>query len=272
MEADQRRAIQAAVSCGHVYDLAHELASTTPVSAGHPPFQLAMVQRHSDRSGPGVSGALELLSMGGHTGTHIDALCHAAYDGRLHGGIDASEACHGGRFNQLGVETITPIVCRGVLLDVPRATERSALDPGEAVTAADLERTCEAQLTDVGAGDALLIRTGWPVGRLESEELMHGTASGVPGPDLSAAEWMADRGVRVTGADTLAYEHLPPGRGHAELPVHVSLLVEHGIPIIELLDLEELADARVFDFLFVASPLNMVGATGSPLRPIAVDI
>jgi kynurenine formamidase len=231
---------------------------------------MGLVKRHSDRTADGVSGANELFTLGGHTGTHIDALCHAAYDGRLYGGVDASEASKGGRFNVLGVETIEPFVCRGVMLDVPAVTGRDSLGGGEPITADHLERTCAAQGVSVESGDAVLVRTGWPVGRLDSEELMRGTSSGVPGPDTSAAAWLVERGVRVTGADTLAYEHLAPGRGHAELPVHVSLLVEHGIYIIEMLDLEGLARDHVHEFLFVAAPLKLVGATGSPLRPLAV--
>ena len=76
--------------------------------------------------------------------------------------------------------------------------------------------------------------------------------------------------MRVTGSDTIAYEHLAPGMGHTRLPVHVILLVESGIHIIEVLDLEELARDGVHEFWFVAAPLKIVGATGSPLRPLAI--
>ena len=253
-----------------VYDLAHPLTGSTPVSAGDPPFRMGLVKRHSDGSGVGISGANELFTLGGHTGTHIDALCHAAFDGRLYGGVDAGEASKGGRFTVLGVDSIEPFVCRGILLDVPAAAGRAALEGGDRVTADDLARTCAAQGVSVGPVDAVLVRTAWPVGRFESEELMRGTRSGVPGPDASAAQWLVEHGVRVTGADTLAYEYLAPGAGHAELPVHVSLLVEHGVYIIEMLNLEELAADRVYEFLFVAAPLKLVGATGSPLRPLAI--
>jgi kynurenine formamidase len=122
----------------------------------------------------------------------------------------------------------------------------------------------------VGPGDAVLIRTGWPVSHFHSEELMLGLASGVPGPDESAARWLAERSVRVAGDDTIAFECLAPGMGHTRLPVHVILLVESGIHIVELLDLEALARDRVYEFWFIAAPLKIVGATGSPLRPLAL--
>jgi kynurenine formamidase len=254
-----------------VYDLAHPLDADTPVSASHPPFRLALMRRHGDLvRDDGMSGANELMTLGGHNGTHIDALCHVALDGRLHGGVDAVEASRGGRFTAHGIETIAPIVCRGVLLDIPALDGRTALDAGEAVTADDLARACEVQGVAIGAGDAVLVRSGWPIDHYASGELMLGHESGVPGPNTSAARWLAERGVRVTGSDTIAYEHLAPGTGHTRLPVHVILLVEHGIHIIEMLDLEELARDQVHEFWFVAAPLKIVGATGSPLRPLAI--
>lgn len=254
-----------------VYDLAQPLEAATPTSPNHPPFRMALLRRHGDAvRADGGSGANELFTMGGHTGTHIDALCHVSYDMRLHGGLDAAEASRGGRFQELGVETIAPIVCRGVLLDVPRALGVDALEAAHPVTAAELERTCAAQGVEVGPGDAVLVRTAWPVGRYADGSAYAGWASGVPGPDESAARWLAERRVRVTGADTIAYEWLAPGAGHSRLPVHTLLLVENGIHIVEVMALEELARDAVFEFLFVLAPLRIVGATGSPVRPLAI--
>jgi kynurenine formamidase len=259
------------LASARIYDLSHDLAAETPVSSSHPPFRMGLVRRHGDLvREDGSSGANELLTLSGHAGTHIDALCHMAHDGRLHGGADAVQASQGGRFKVHGVEKIDPIVARGVLLDVPAVDGRSELGPAEPITADDLERTCETQGVSLGAGDVVLVRTGWPVRHFQSAELMLGLSTGVPGPDASAARWLAERGVRVTGSDTIAYEHLAPGMGHTRLPVHVILLVECGIHIIEMLDLEELARDRVFQFWFVAAPLKIVGATGSPLRPLAI--
>ena len=76
--------------------------------------------------------------------------------------------------------------------------------------------------------------------------------------------------MRATGSDTLAYETIPPGEGHSRLPVHRILPVEHGIPIIEMLDLERLSTDRVYRFGFVLTPLRLIGATGSPVRPLAL--
>jgi kynurenine formamidase len=218
----------------------------------------------------GSSGANELFTMGGHTGTHMDALCHVSLDGRLHGGADAAEAARGGRFNRLGMETVAPVVCRGVLLDVAGVLGGGSLQAGRPVTEADLEECGRRQGVEVREGDAVLVRSGWPAGRWSDPVAFLGHDSGVPGPDLSAARWLSSRGVRVTGADTIAYEWLAPGAGHSRLPVHVHLLVESGIHIIEVMDLEGLAEAGVHEFRFVCAPLKLVGATGSPVRPLAM--
>ncbi len=162
------------------------------------------------------------------------------------------------------------MVCRGVLLDVPRAHGRETWEAGRPIGAAELEATCAAHGVEVRGGDAVLVRSGWPVGRFHDAAAYVGRETGVPGPDVTAARWLSGRAVRVTGADTIAYEWLEPGTGHARLPVHRHLLVEHGIHIVEVLNLEELAADAVHEFLFVLAPLRLVGATGSPVRPLAL--
>jgi len=254
-----------------VYDLAQPLEAATPTSPNHPPFRMALLRRHGDVvRADGGSAANEMFTMGGHTGTHIDALCHVSAGMRLHGGLDAAEAARGGRFRHLGVDAIAPMVCRGVLLDVPRALGVEALEAAHPITADELRRTCRVHDVEVREGDAVLVRSGWPVGRYQDGPAYAGWATGVPGPDESAACWLAERRVRVTGADTIAYEWLAPGTGHSRLPVHRILLVESGIHIVEVMALEELARDGVREFLFVLAPLRLVGATGSPVRPLAV--
>jgi kynurenine formamidase len=231
---------------------------------------MALQRRHGDMVRPdGGSAANEMIVTGGHVGTHIDALAHVSHHGKLYGGVDASSAQSGGRFSSLGIETVEPFVCRGVLLDVPRAIGVEACAPGYEVTPDDLEAACDRQQTPVRAGDVALVRTGW--GRLwDDAEAYIGRESGVPGPGEEGAKWLAAMGVRAAGADSIAFECLPAGAGHAVLPAHRVLLVDNGVHIIETLALEELADAGAYEFLFVLSPLKIVGGTGSPVRPLAV--
>ena len=220
-----------------------------------------------------------MIVTGGHVGTHIDALAHVSYKGKLHGGVSAEEAQAGGRFSELGVDTIAPMACRGVLLDVAGLHGTDALPGGYGVTEDDL---AAAQKTGVELrpGDVALVRSGW-AGHFGDPETFLGHATGVPGPTEGAARWLASKGVRATGAETIAYEQIKPEIGHALLPVHRLLLVEKGIHIIELaasplvdrvqvMNLAPLAEAGIHEFFFVLAPLNIVGGTGSPVRPLAV--
>lgn len=253
-----------------VIDLAQPLENVLPVSPNHPGFKLALMRRHGDTvREDGGSAANEMMVMGGHTSTHVDALCHISQDGKLHGGHDAREAVDKSRFGVHGVETIPLTFCRGVMLDVAGLHGVDVLEPGTRITADDLRSCCERQGVELETGDAVLIRSGWPRHWGDPERYL-GARDGVPGPDEEAARWLAGRGIRLTGAETVAYEWIPPGRGHALLPVHRVLLVEHGIHIVENLRLTQLAEEQISEFLFVLTPLKVVGATGVPVRPVAV--
>jgi kynurenine formamidase len=253
-----------------IYDLGRPLFVGMPQSPNHPQFRMALTRRHGDMvRSDGGSAAAEILVTGAHVGTHIDALAHVSQDGRLHGGIDAWAAQVGGQFMELGAHTIPPMLCRGVLLDVPGVLGLECCTPGMEITPDMLALAEERAGTSVGQGDVALIRSGWGR-RFDDPEAYVGRDSGVPGVGEEGAAWLAERGVRAAGADTIAFERLAPGAGHSLLPAHRVLLVEHGIHIIETMNLEELAAAGVGAHLFVLSPLAIVGGTGSPVRPLAV--
>jgi kynurenine formamidase len=253
-----------------VYDLGQPLHAGIPCSPNHPGFRMALTRRHGDVvRADGSSAASELIVTGGHVGTHVDALAHVSHAGLLHGGLDAEGAQRGGAFSVHGVERLPPFVGPATLLDIPRARGVSRLDAGEAVTAEDLERALALHGARLAEGQAALIRTGW--GQLwERPEEFVGLRDGAPGPDERAAEWLLARGVALTGSDTAAYEQIPPGRGHALLPVHRRLLVDAGVPILEMLALERLAAESRLSFTLVVAPLKISGATGSPVRPLAL--
>lgn len=264
-------ALLSAVTAGvKVYDLGQPLEPSIPVSPNHPPFRTALMRRHGDVvRADGSSAANDLFTSGTHVGTHVDALSHVSLDDRLYGGASASAAQTGGRFASHGIEEMPPLVRRGILLDIPRLKGVDCLEPQQAVTAADCEAAARAQGVAVHEGDVVLIRTGWPRHWLDPVFFL-GHEHGVPGPDLSAARWISAQGAVCTGAETVAYEQILAGRGHALLPVHVHLLVEQGINIVEMLNLTELAADGVHEFTFVIAPLRIVGATGSPVRPLAL--
>ena len=152
-----------------------------------------------------------------------------------------------------------------MLLDVAGHRKVDTLPGGEPVTGGELEAVAAAQATEVGDGDVALVRTGW-ARYWDEAERFNNAGAGWPGPDDSGARWLIERRVHVVGSDTPAFEAIPsPGDS-----VHALLLVDHGIPIVENLQLEELAALGVHEFLFVGLPLPIVGATGSPLRPLAL--
>jgi kynurenine formamidase len=253
-----------------IYDLAQPLAAETPHSPNHPPFRMSLMRRHGDMvREDGSSSANELLVTGGHTGTHVDALAHVSYEGRLHGGVYAEEAQRGGRFSTLGVDALEPMVCRGVLLDVAGLHGVDVLPGGYGITEEDFEAASEKANVEVRPGDVALVRSGWALNFGDVEAFL-GHETGVPGPSEGAARWLAEKGVRATGGETIAYEQIKPRVGHRLLPVHRLLLVERGIHIIEVMNLTELAAGWVYEFAFVLAPLNITGGTGSPVRPLAI--
>jgi len=132
------------------------------------------------------------------------------------------------------------------------------------VVMADLERAARVEVRE---GDVVLVRTGF--GALWSKPDEYLRAAGV---SAAGSRWLIDRKVRAVGADNMAFDVMGPPDPELKvtLPGHILLLVRAGIPIIENLNLEELAAAKVQEFLFVCLPLKMRGATGSPVRPIAI--
>ena len=254
-----------------MFDLGRPLFVGMPQSPNHPQFWHTFPRRHGDKMrADGGSAANDMLVMGTHVGTHIDSLAHVSHNGLLHGGIDAREAAVGGKFLELGVHTIAPVIRRGVLLDVPRVLGVAACEAAYEITPADLDRAVERQNVEINPGDVVLVRSGWGQHFDDGAEVYVGAETGVPGVGEAGAKWLARHEVFAVGADTIAFEQLAPQKGHALLPAHRVLLVESGIYIVEALALEELSAAEVFTFTFILIPLNLIGATGSPVRPLAV--
>lgn len=252
-----------------IYDLGRPMFTGMPQSPNHPRYWHSHPRRHGDMvRADGGSAADDLITTGTHVGTHLDALCHVSHDGKMFGDRDAMEAQIGG-FEELGVHTVAPMFCRGILLDIPAALGVEVCEADHEVTADELEQAATRQGTRPGQGDVVLIRTGWGR-RFDDGDAFIGKQTGTPGVGADGARWIAEAGVRAAGAETIAFEHIAPGAGHSLLLAHRVLLVEHGIHIIETMDLEELAQDVVYEFLFILVPLKLVGATGSPVRPLAV--
>ena len=248
------------IAGARIFDLGQPYFVGMPHHPAHPPFLYSMVKQHGEYMGPGGnSSASESIALGSHVGTHMDALSHFSCGGRLFGGQDAASVQSWDKgMAQHAIDGVPPLLRRGVLLNCARD---GVLPPEHELTPADLEA---AVRSEIRRGDVVLIRTGWAQYFEDAWKFIarvHG-----PGPGLAAARWLSDRGIYAAGSDTVAFEKVPD----PAMPVHVHLLVEKGIHIIECLNLEELAAAGVDEFLFVALPLKIRGGTASPIRPIAV--
>jgi len=248
------------IAGARVYDLGQPYFTGMPHWPAHPPFLFGLTKRHGDMVGPaGNSSAADAMALGSHVGTHIDALCHFSCGGMLHGGhaVEALQS-YGGGLQKFSVDTVAPILRRGVLLDL---AGYGPLPENTEIMPDQLEA---ARKVDIRAGDVVVIRTGWARYFEDARKFVNETK--LPGPGLAAARWLSARWIFAAGSDTVAFEVSP----RAEMPVHVHLLVESGIHIIECLNLEELAADGVGEFLFVGVPMKIRGATGAPVRPLAL--
>jgi kynurenine formamidase len=256
-----------------VFELEQPRTASMPIHLAHQQagYSYLLHRHHEDEYRPEETGpragAAGVIICGEHTGTHIDALCHQSDALVLYGGVPVRDVQSSRGFARLGVEEIPPIVAPGVLLDVAGMEGVEALEPGHAVTRIDLEECCQRQGVSIEPGSVVLVRTGngrcWD----DAERYLSG-----PGMGASASYWAAEKQVLAVGADNMAWD--VPGLKdpvlRCTLPGHLILLARHGIYIIENLNLEELAVARHHRFDFVCAPLKLVGATGSPVSPLAI--
>jgi kynurenine formamidase len=249
------------------YDLAHPYFVGMPHHPSHPPFLFSLNKMHGDYVMPnGGSATSESLAMGGHMGTHIDALCHFSCGGKLFGGHDvASAQSYGEGMKQLSIDTLAPIVRRGVLLDIAGQQKLASLPADFEITPEHMETASRAQAVKIKSGDIILLRTGW--GAFFADAARFASQMRGPGPAEPGARWLSSKGVFAAGSDTVNFE-LAPSR---TMPAHIHLLVESGIYIMECLNLEELAADKVFEFIFIATPLKIRGGTGSPIRAFALQ-
>ncbi len=250
--------------------LDHPLQKGMPIYPTHPPFHITLNNRHGDiERACGYSSSNELIITSTHTSTHIDALAHVSENGKLHGGVDAAEAQKGTQlFREHGVETIAPIFRRGVLLDIAKVKSKPVLDPAEEVTVADLEAALKHANVSIHPGDIILLRTGWTRYWSKPDTYLGLDSAGTPGVSIAGAEWLAAKKPFAVGNDTAGFEQIV--QTDVTMHAHRILIAQNGIHIIENLDLEELAGCGRADFAFVTLPLRIKGATGSPLRPVAL--
>ena len=273
---ERRLSALRSIQTGALYDLSHEISPKAPfLMPNQTPFLQSIWASWRDsikrrRAVGAINDAgsnVERVEMTMHVGTHIDALGHFSIGGELYNGLNADDVVTDWGLDRLGIEHMPPMISRGVLLDVSGLDGGAFLEPGRVVGPDDLARAADAAGVAIEAGDIVLIRTGWGClfGANNDRYL-----SGEPGIDVPAARWLTSRDVVAIGCDNMAVEVLPnPDRGVA-MAVHQHVLVESGVHLIENLALEELARDRVASFCFILLATKFKGATGCPVRPVAL--
>ena len=272
-----------AVKGARVFDLSFVWNEQAPVLSLNPPYAFALNRTHKmtheifgQVPGSRVSWASDIMYFSGQHGSPtLDAIGHIGRDLKLHGGVDAVAATStpGGIGARLGIETfpVDLMLNRAVMLDVARQLaggRPDPLPPGFEITGAHLDATAKAQGVEVRPGDSLLIRTGW--GQFFGKDNAKFLGEQSPGPGQDAARWIIDRKVRLAGNDTATFEKRPAAYGKELFSVHMMLLVDNGIYIMENANLEPVGDARVGVALLIVTPLKIAGASGSPRRVLAI--
>lgn len=283
---DAKKVLQAAslIQKGQIYDLAHIYEEDMPL------FELTPQHRKYTLSVPGSPswgpmGDNRLVwnedYIAGHlsqSGTQFDALSHMATvtgqssnleEIRYYNGWSHAEIMSGRGFRKLGVEQVTPIFTRGILLDIAGYKGR-IMDCGEEISVKDIEATLIRQGLDNNAiqpGDALFYYTGW--GTLWKTDNVKFNQC-VPGLSAKAGDWVVAKKVVLVGTDNWAVEAIPGPDPKVFAPNHQKFLVENGIYIMENMNFEALLADRVYEFAFAFGAIPFKGATGSPARPFAL--
>jgi len=267
---------------GKTYDLSVEYFIGMPSwqAAGDPHYRIWMTHtphgtvvddplKLGEEMNEHVSYTGAAISLYTHMGTHIDALNHFGLNGEIWNGFKAEDHLGDRGWQVAGAENISPIIARGVLIDVAKAQGVDMLPDGYRISREDLVQALNEQQIKLQEGDVVLIRTG----RMKQYEDAQAYMTNPPGMGLSAARFLVEEGgAMIVGADNLSFEAFPSEVETNYVPVHSYLLAEQGTPIMELVYLEELACDEVYEFAFIGGSLKLRGSDAAPMRPIAIPI
>ena len=210
------------------------------------------------------------VSYHGYAHTHMDALCHMFYNGKMFNGYSQQEVTEKGAQKLSILNVKNGIMSRGLLMDIPRLKGVPYLDTAVAIYPEDLEAWEKQAGIHVGSGDIVFIRTGrWARRAAKGPWDASKNSAGL---HVSSVKWLKQRDVAMVGSDA-ASDVMPSLVTGVAQPVHQLLLIAMGTPIFDNCDLERLSDEtnkrKRWEFLLTASPLAVTGGTGSPINPIA---
>jgi kynurenine formamidase len=200
-------------------------------------------------------------------GTQLDAIGHIQIGDRFYNGWTTRDVVESWGLNRFGMETVPPIVTRGVLVDVAAYKGVERLRKGYVIMPADLEGALKRQGVGIRAGDAVLFHTGW--GSLWGKD-NQAFLSGEPGPGMEVVRWLYEHRVSVTGADTWSYGPVPGEDPERPFLVPQTMYVQMGLFGLENLATEALAKRRVYEFMFVVTHAKTRGSTAAVIAPAAI--
>jgi kynurenine formamidase len=279
---ESQRAILERLNGSKVFDLSVDYFTGMPswTAAGDQKYDIRMTHTPQGSINDNLSGAGaavherfsycgDSVSFYTHCGTHLDTLNHLGYFGCFWNGWTAEKHLGSRTWTVGGAEKYPTIIARGVLLDVAGLHGVDCLPDAYAVTPDDLRNAAREQGVELRRGDVVLIRFG----RMKVWPDFDGYLQKPPGIGVPAARYLCEEaGAMCIGGDTISLEVLPSEEPEVFLPVHCYMFATAGAQIMEVVWMEELAAEKQYEFAFIGGALKLTGATGSPLRPIAVPL
>ncbi len=259
---------------GKVYRMSHTLFNGMADRPTHGPYFFSLLlrpcdngfeERYENRYGP----SLGRLEMSDHTGTHLDALSHMAYDGKFFNNIPVKSVISNTGYSKMGIENAGPIVTTGIMVDAAMASGNDLLEGDMPIEPEDVKKFLKDNNIAPERGDAMFFYTGASIlfSKPEEYDKFYDSA---PGIGFNLAKYLNEVGISVTGSDTPSSEVIPPEARNTRLPVHQYLIAKAGIHIIDNLSLHRMAGDKIYKFMFVCSAIPFKGATASPVSPIAI--
>jgi len=251
------------------------VSMSLPLSTKTTPENPQPVQHMMLHAGGNAIASLDYFAIAPHgmAFTHLDALCHVFWQGKMYNGFSSGEV---GRFGarKCAIDvTRDGVITRGVLLDIPKARNVEWLEPRDAIYPEDLDAAEKHHRVRVEEGDVLMIRTGRHK-RRAAKGPWDPRREGLPGLDASCLQWLHERRIAILGCDAVSDIAPSPYGAEMGLPIHVGTLVIMGIHLIDNADLEAVSAAAAkhnrYEFLFAMAPLILEQATASPVNPLAV--
>jgi len=272
------RAAAALVRQGQVVDLGRILDEDTPKFPGRYWHQTLDVTPHYEnlrRADSGDQGwgrnqinwITEIQAGTFQVGTQLDSIGHIQAGERFYNGWTTRDLVRSNGLERFGMETVPPVITRGVLLDVAAYKNTDRLPRGYVITREDVEGTLRREGLALRAGDAVLFHTGWGgLWGVDNAQFL----SGEPGPGLATVQWLYEQHIAVTGADTWSYGPVPGEDPERPFLVPQTMYVKLGLFGLENLATEHLARDGVHEFLFVLTHARTRGSTAAIVAPAAV--